>query len=727
MMAGDEKDTFEGGNALSAIWQRRRMVAGITVGGLALAIAALAVIEPEYTAKAMVALEPKEPELVESRPLMPRALEAAMVQTEMDILTSRQLTAQVVDQLGLARDPEFNPRLDEPAWKRDLRGWAAGLPAWVPLRPSEPHGVSPEEKARAVAVDELAERFWTRSEADSYAIQMGVRADDPQKAAQITNALLDLYVESQLRNKFEQVEQASGWMSRQVANLRAELAQSNRELAEFRQKNDLSPFASSPDQPAAQQYLVDMNRELAAAVAERTLAESELNQLRRVRASGGSLDDLPLASESQYLEALREQEAELVVKAADLGSRFNDANPGVVNARTQLQRVRAEIGAELARLSRRLENQAAQAQAREQQLRAQMTQATRSSAGQSGVIAQLQQLEQEVAAKNLVLETFVSRMKEIANRTELTRPDVRVVSRAAPPLEPSHPNKPLFMVVALLSSLGLGVALALLMERLRAGFQSTGQIKDALGLPTLGIVPQLPRPDKEPASEVVVSKPASVYAEAIKTAQLSILNAPSTGAVKRILITSSVPREGKTAFAVSLSRTLAQNGYRTLLCDCDFRRPKVAPLLGVAHGPGLAEFLHQEMSLDEVVRVDPQTGLHFAAAGSRVGDPQKLLRAAVGSPQLAGFMELFDVVVVDTPPTMVASDSAALSRICDFALYVVEWDKTPRRAVEAGVAYLQSLNVTIAGVVLSKVDMERQRQNSDYVDFCFRYEDYYAK
>jgi capsular exopolysaccharide synthesis family protein len=204
-----------------------------------------------------------------------------------------------------------------------------------------------------------------------------------------------------------------------------------------------------------------------------------------------------------------------------------------------------------------------------------------------------------------------------------------------------------------------------------------------------------------------------------------VLNARTEGS-KAILITSSLPGEGKTAFSLSLGRSLAQSGHRTLLIDCDLRRPMVSRLLNVNNQPGFADYLDAQAPLDQIVHLDDHSGLHYITAGTRVTDPQRLLGSKTCAATLAGFKEEYDVVLVDSPPTMVASDSAILARTCETALYVVEWDKTPRRAVQAGVEYLRSFEINVAGVVLSKVDMNKQRQYGDYVDFAFRYGEYYG-
>ena len=136
--------------------------------------------------------------------------------------------------------------------------------------------------------------------------------------------------------------------------------------------------------------------------------------------------------------------------------------------------------------------------------------------------------------------------------------------------------------------------------------------------------------------------------------------------------------------------------------------------------------LQGKADIQKIVHVDDLSGLHCITAGTHTYDPQKLLGSPLADKLFSDFKRDYDIVLIDSPPTMVASDPAVLAKHSNTALYIVEWDRTPRRAVQAGVEYLRSFNIHVAGVVLSKVDLDRQRQYGDYVDFCFRYGEYYG-
>jgi capsular exopolysaccharide synthesis family protein len=337
--------------------------------------------------------------------------------------------------------------------------------------------------------------------------------------------------------------------------------------------------------------------------------------------------------------------------------------------------------------------------------------------------------QRDIDLKVGMLQSLMTRYSQLANRAEAETSAPRVVSRAMPPSRANRLRPALILGLGLGGALGLGGGLAAYLELVRGGFRTTQQIKSELGLPTLGLVPALKRlPKAVGASDYMIDKPTSVYAEAIKSAQLAILDARPETQIRTILVASSLPGEGKTSFAVSLARSLAGNGYRVLLMDCDFRRPAVGRHFGVNPTPGLVDFLWQQAAFEEVVRQDERTGLYFVPAGSHCEDPQKLLDSSLGSTLLHALMARFDMAIIDTPPTMVASDAAVLAKAADLILYVVAWDRTPRGAVQAGVDYLRTHGGEVGGVVLSKVDLAKRGRYGDYVDYAFRGgAGYYAK
>ena len=718
-MVADETNSRGPTEALSVLWQRKTLIGAVVAGSTALAVVALQMITPHYTAEALIALNTRSSaseQLLTTKPtVVTPPLTTVMVSTEINILESRGLTSQVVDALALDRDPEFNARLAP-----------SPLPAWLATAWRSIHSEDDGRKDdHTLTVDTVLKRLKVKSDADSYVIRVYFDSEDPRKAALIANAFTDLYVRSQREAKLAEMQLATDWITKQISQLQAELVKETNLAVQLRQKYKISPVDVREKGVLASQQLVTRTGELATAERERAEAEASLAQARRAMHGSGTLGSLTFAEESPFLQEMRREEAKILARMAELSVGYRQDSPAMDALKGQLATLRAQIDREMGQQVERIANKAAQAKAREDVLKARIDGIQNRTTRTDEAMTEIEQREKLVEAKNQMLDSFLARYAELTNRAEVQEPDARVASRATPPAKPSSPKPLLFVGVAFAGSSALSISLAFMLERLRTGFRSTRQVREALGVATLGILPDTSKfTPKVPPGDYLVDRPESVYAEAVRSAQIAIINAREDKS-KATLITSSVPGEGKTAFAVSLGRSLALADRKVLLVDCDLRRPAVARQLGAYEVPGIADYLRQQASLEEIVRHDTRSGLDFIASGGRTTEPQRLLEDPATAKLFDTLFQRYDAVLVDTPPTMVAFDAALLAPLTDFALYVVEWDRTPRRAVEAGIEHLRSFDIPVGGVVLTKVDLDRQRQYSDYVDFCFRSSDYY--
>ncbi|MGE5546325.1 MAG: GumC family protein [Solirubrobacterales bacterium] len=720
-MVADDSETLAPTRALSVLWQRRGLIGGIVGGATALAIVALQVIDPLYTGEAMIAINtrsgPSQQLLTTKQSVVTPPLTPVLVSTEIDILESRGLAGQVVDALALDRDPEFNTEL-KPSILPDgvVALWRRLKAAIVGERDHNP---------RTATIDAVMKRLSVKSDTDSYAIRLRFDSTDPKKAALVANAFADLYIRAQREAKLGEMQVATDWITTQISRLREQLAKDTSAVVAFRREHNLAPVDVREKGQVAAQQLILLETEIAQVERERAQAEAALNQAKKA-IKGGNAMALTFVDESTFLQEMRREEAKLLGRIAEMSVGYRADSPSVMSLQNQLAALRGEMNREIEKQVDRLANEAAQAKAREDVLKARMDQISSATSRSDNAMTELELRQKEIESKNLMLESFLTRYAELTNRSEIEQSDARVASRATAPAKPSYPKPFLFLGVALAGSTGLGISLAFLLERFRTGFLTTRQVRDILNLPTLGIIPDVSKlPARTLPADYLVDRPESVYAEAVRSAQITIMNARDDRR-QAVMVTSSLPGEGKTAFTVSLGRSLALAGKKVLVVDCDLRRPSVARQLNAYEVPGIADFLRQQASVDEIVRHDARSGLDFIASGGRTQDPQRLLEDAAVRKLFDRLLVSYDIVLVDTPPTMVSFDAALLADVCDMALYVVEWDATPRRAVEAGVEHLRGFDIPVAGVVLTKVDLDRQRQYSDYVDFCFRSSEYYG-
>jgi len=346
--------------------------------------------------------------------------------------------------------------------------------------------------------------------------------------------------------------------------------------------------------------------------------------------------------------------------------------------------------------------------------------------------ARLRSLEREAQATRALYETVLARFKETSEQQGLEQADARIISRADVPVTPSFPDQRLVMLLALMGSLGLGVLLAFAAEKLDAGFRSTEQLEQQLGLPTLAMIPSLASLGQKRSrpEEYLVSKPNSSFAEAVRMLRTALLLTHGGQPARVLLVTSALPCEGKTTTALALARMTSMSGDKAVVIDADLRRPRVHSALGVENRQGLAELLDGTATIEQVLRSVEVNGrpLYYITAGQSNPNATELVRSRQMQLVLRGLAATFPLVIIDSPPVLPVADAKVLASMADKVLYVLRWRDTPREVVAHAVRQLRDVGGNIAGAVFNGLDVRRHAEYSygDSGYYYGRYRKYYV-
>jgi capsular exopolysaccharide synthesis family protein len=332
-------------------------------------------------------------------------------------------------------------------------------------------------------------------------------------------------------------------------------------------------------------------------------------------------------------------------------------------------------------------------------------------------------LQREADADRSLYEDFLNRFKQTSAQEDIQQADASIVSEAMIPVSPSYPKKLPLIGFAFLGSIMIGVFAAFGMERLDVGFRTGEQFEKISQVPVLGLEPALL--SGEPPHDVVVQRPVSSYSESIRSIRTALRYSDVDNPPKVIAVTSSLPDEGKTVFALSLARSVAKSGGKALLIDCDLRRPSIAKQFNVDPKQGLLAFFDDSTDKSKIINIDAKSGLHFITASSGTPNPQDLLGSKHMKALIDIMRERYDLIVLDTPPVLAVSDALVLSHIVDATIFLVRWAKTPRQVVLGALKSFRTLGGKLAGVVLSRVDM-RQHATYGYGDPGYYY-GYYGR
>jgi len=738
---------------LSVLVHRRWLILGIAAVVTTFMTIYVNQLVPIYSAEATVVVEPSRQRVFNSEAVVQGlSTDYYTNETEAAVLGSRELVRKVVARMNLVENPLFNPSLlpkrtsltaelldpikagihtlmtavaDMVTGGRYSDEQAAKAKAAALRRGAQP--LSPEEERR-LAIEDAADYFLgdlTVVPAQrARVINVRFNSPDPELAARAANAVADTYILDQLETKGKATSQATEFLNQRANELRNRVIESEKKLEDFRRQSGIIEVGGTS---VYQRQRDELETQLIQARAKRAEADARYEQVQKMLKAGDGTDTAAAVLDSQLIQRLREQEAQVVRKIGELRTKLRPTHPNMVLAENELADLEKKIKDEVGKIVVSLANERDIALVREKNLTEEIARLQARVDAQHGAELTLRSLESEVNANKQLYETILARFKQ-ADVQESATPeaDAKVISRATVPTSPFYPKKKFIIVASLVLSSLMGIGLAVMLEFLDTGFRSLSQLDGIAGVPSLGVVPFLRGSQQAGRAphQIAAEQPNSAFGEAIRTLRTSILLSNVDRPPRSVMVTSSLPGEGKTSTALALASLAAKSGQKVIVIDCDFRHPSVHDDLGYPNEAGLADYLIGRAALSDVIEIEPRYGLRFITAGTSVPNPPDLL----GSPKMRDLIQnlstMFDLVLLDTPPLLIVSDSLVLARIVDKAVFAVRWAKTKRKSALLGLRQLADANADIAGAVLTLVDVRRQSQYD--ADGYYRYHQYYT-
>jgi succinoglycan biosynthesis transport protein ExoP len=554
---------------------------------------------------------------------------------------------------------------------------------------------------------------------NSRLIEVKFEAEDPQLAAQVVNTHLQNYIEQNFRSKYDATTQASNWLSSELEELRIKVEKSEDARVAYERQNQIWQIDEKQD--ITTQKLSDLSK--AVTEAQTVLAEKEA--LYRM-AVAGNVDSMTAARESGVLPDLLKKKSELDEQYADAVNLYGPNYPKVQRLAAQQK----ELGEDLARARKTATESVQQnyttAQSRVELLQEALDKQKSQANDLAEKLVQYHILQHDAESNKQLYDGLLQKLKEAGITAGLRSSNIRVVDPALAPSYPSRPQKARNILLGFLVGLVGGVGLALFREYLDNTVKSPDDVEALTGLPSLAVVPSLPgltghqgrlsklaregAPQGTSGSRVELlsyMQPKSQISEAFRALRTSLLLSQADHPPQVILVTSALPREGKTTAAVNLAVTLAQLGDRTLLMDSDLRKPGVRRALNLTMGKdvGLSSYLAGVSTLDEVLMPHPTiSNLVALTTGPVPPSPADLLSSHRMREGIAELRRRFKFVVIDSPPIMAATDAVILSALTDGVLLVVRSGTTPKEAFTRTRDLLAAVKCRLLGVVLNAVD-----------------------
>ena len=737
-----EEERFPLLDHLQLLWFERRLIAAITifVGGLGLAwVNQLTHI---YSSSSSLMIGVTQSQVVDIEAVLSGVI-SKDVSGEIEVLRSRGLATKVIENLDLLNYEEFNPSLKAPYdgnlaalnpknWIPD--GWIEAVKKAIGLEVRQAEKLSEaarKQRQLAAATDLFLKKFSVRQVERSNVVSITFESPNPEMSARIANELPEAYIVNQLQAKFDATENATKWLTEQLAELKGKVAASEKEVEDYREEHGLTKGVLTG---LLTEQLSEINSQMITARAEKEETQARLSQISRLldNDEAGRLETAVEVLASPLIQQLRSQEAVVMRRASELAVEYGLKHPRMLQVRAEITDIKERIGEEFNKIASGLQNELELARTRERSLEASLRDAEQESGTQNRQAVQLRALEREAAANRTLFETFLNRFKETSSTQGMDTPDSMIISRAEVPFSPSYPNKKNKLIVITMMGFMLGVGLVLVLQFLKTGLLSPEQIEQELNVHTLGVIPNVP--DNLEPFDYVLDKPHSGLVEAINSLKISLDLSDPDRELKVLQITSSVPDEGKTSLAISLARIVAESGKKVVLIDGDLRRPSIARKLGLPkNNQGLSDLvLSAENSLTEYLIKDQKTDFHLLPTGTaEFAQALDIFSSKRMQSIIVVLKSLFDFIIIDTPPVMAVADARVVGKLADKTLFVVQWDKTPIKVAKAALQQLQSAGANVAGVVLQRVDLKRYAGigygDSGYYYLYGRYGQYYSE
>lgn len=713
---------------LIAVFRRRlKLFAAIAVLILAVAIVVTIRATPLYTATANLMIDTRKEQVVDATAVLSGlSADSGVIDTEVEILKSRQLAERVVDTLKLDQDPEFNAALRDPGPLQAVAGGVAALfGAAAPDAARDRLDAVEAQTRKERVVDNVLSRLAIKRVGLTYVMNVSFSAESPAKAARIANTFADRYLLEQLEAKFDATRQANTWLNTRLGELRVEVQQAEAAVEQYRTANNL---LSSSGATLTEQEISTYNQQLAGVRASQAEEEARLRTARAQLARGSTGEDVGEALGSQVVQQLRARRAEVSGRVADLSSRYGPRHPDMLRAQRELADIDGQIQAEIQRIISNLEARVQVARERTGSMAGSLGAARGTLAANNAAGVRLNELERNAESVRTLYQSFLDRFKETSAQEGIEQSDARVVSRAKTPTGPSSPNVPLNLLLGLVLAGAGGLAGVVLAEMLDSGLTTAEDVERKLGLPNLGSVPLMasvadPVDRDETPVDYVLKRPLSGFAEAIRALRASILYSRIGQETKVIALTSALPSEGKTTTSVCLARVAAQAGARVILIDCDLRRRNVNRLLGVEPETGLLEVLNRTATLEQALILDPASGAHVLPLAKNSFTPKDVFGSKAMDQLLEALRASFDLVILDTAPVLAVSDTRVLAARADTTVLLARWRKTPEKAIANALKLLGQSGAHISGVALTQVDMNAQARYG-YGDAGYYYSEY---
>ncbi|HEY5716340.1 MAG TPA: polysaccharide biosynthesis tyrosine autokinase, partial [Psychromonas sp.] len=595
--------------------------------------------------------------------------------TQFEILKSRSVTEQVIDELELLSNPEFAPKPKNPIILK-VNGYLESFLSTNKDEVIKEDVVDPRaEKVKLIEI--FQENLLIKPIRNTQIVNISFEAKDPILAAQIANAVGDVYIRQEMEAQLNITQKAVSWLKIRLGQLRETLDLSENNLQAYRVQENLIDIGSKGVKSIASDELENLTSSYLAAKKARFEAETISLFVANVRGNDiGSLLSLPEIRDHTLIKDLKSVEIQAEKKVSEFSYRYGNKHPKSIAAKAELAAVRKSLQERVDKLVQGIAKELKAAKDNERRFEVELQNEKLKFQEITDKEQEYLKLQAEVDANRKLYNTFLNRFKEMESTTDLEIQQARIIDFAEIPLSPVKPKKMLIVAGVFAASLAFAIVFTLMLDSLNDRFRTINDVESKLGMRILGLIPLIKHKQKKPLGVYAYfDEKYKFFAEAVRTLRTALVLAHIGADSKVILVTSSIPKEGKTTTSINIAFALSQMD-KTLLIEADMRRPSFSQAFGLPpYQKGLSNLISGTETVENVI-IQGKHGLDILPAGFIPTNPIELLSSSRFDDLLAELKTRYSYIIIDSAPTQAVSDSLVLAQRADSVVYVVRYEMT---------------------------------------------------
>lgn len=640
----------------------------------------------------------------------------AFQETQIGIITSQEVLVRAVEELGLHKSEDLNDQpVETPGLLTSVKKWFRDLLGTPQTSVTSTRPELSEQDLKDIKAAQIRGQISILPIGESYLLELSVTDADPYRATDIANTVAESYVQSIYDSDIEASLNSQNWLMDRMSTLRDDLRLSEQSLQNFREQEDI--LGSSQSQ-GSQSDLDIISSALLTVREARMSLENQNNQINQIRLNGSNdYTNIPAVASHPLIQSITREVFELERAQGELSKRYGPKHNKMIAVESQLASARNALQTQSRAVVETIRNDYSISLENENSLSQSLDQARQ---GQQTIGRKeflLRDLEAEVESKREIYNVVLTRFNQTNAAANIQNNNIRIADHAIVPRSPSSSRQQYLIYAAFLLSMLGGLALAMLAEALDSNINTPSDVEDKLGIETLGTLPEIEMSkdagDSNVAYDHYHSNHHSIFSESVRTIRTSLILSSLDEPTKRMLVTSSVPGEGKTSVALNLAASFGES-EKVLLIDADLRRPSLDKSLGLRQHeqPGLTDLIAKAKKLEECIVHSEAMGIDILTAGTFSRRPLDIFASERFSRLLSLLDERYDRIILDTAPVAPVSDTLLLSPHVHALLFVVKAGRTAIPQARRSLQKLQRIDAPLSGVILNKID-----ESSPYYEY----------